>query len=145
MFHVAAPLTGWCCRYGLGLNNAILAEEKHLPLYSELVHNYDVVYIAGGATQNTIRVAQWMFRTPGCTGYMGAVGDDDYARTLEECCARDGVMVHYMHNPEVRERRMHFALVQFVDNLKGTNRNLCRVDSWRGKVLGCKFRCCKHF
>jgi len=36
-----------------------------LPLYKELVDSYKVQYIAGGATQNAIRVAQWMFQTPG--------------------------------------------------------------------------------
>lgn len=37
------------------LNNAILAEDKHLPLYSELVEKFPVDFIAGGATQNSIR------------------------------------------------------------------------------------------
>ena len=47
-------------KYDLKGGNAILAEPKHLPLYDELVKHYKVEYIAGGATQNTIRVAQWM-------------------------------------------------------------------------------------
>lgn len=34
-------------KYGVTLNNAILAEEKHLPLYNELIANYPVQYIAG--------------------------------------------------------------------------------------------------
>jgi hypothetical protein len=34
-------------KYGVTLNNAVLAEEKHLPLYQELVANYPVQYIAG--------------------------------------------------------------------------------------------------
>ncbi len=34
-------------KYDLSLNNAILAEEKHLPLYKELVSNFPVQYIAG--------------------------------------------------------------------------------------------------
>jgi adenosine kinase len=88
-------------KYELQLNNAILAEQKHMALYDELVTSFDVQYIAGGATQNSIRVAQWMFRTPGCTGYMGAVGDDANGKILADCCARDGVNVHYMKNPEV--------------------------------------------
>ena len=37
------------------MNNAILAEEKHLPLYPELIEKFPVEYIAGGATQNSIR------------------------------------------------------------------------------------------
>jgi len=49
-------------KYGVTLNNAYLAEKKHLPLYKELVENYKVQYIAGGAAQNTIRVVQWMLQ-----------------------------------------------------------------------------------
>lgn len=88
-------------RYGVTLNNAILAEEKHLPLYSELISNYPVQYIAGGATQNSIRVAQWMIKVPGSTAYFGAVGTDAYGQTLERCALQDGVRVIYQKNPEV--------------------------------------------
>ena len=49
-------------KYGCTLNNAILAEEKHIALYEELVAAFPVQYIAGGATQNSIRVAQWMLQ-----------------------------------------------------------------------------------
>jgi adenosine kinase len=49
-------------KYGVSLNNAILAEDKHLPLYEELVRDYPVQFIAGGAGQNSIRVAQWMLQ-----------------------------------------------------------------------------------
>jgi adenosine kinase len=34
-------------RYEVSLNNAILAEEKHIPLYEELIAEYPVQYIAG--------------------------------------------------------------------------------------------------
>ena len=44
-------------KYKVTLNNAILAEEFHVPLYAEMVKNYPVQYIAGGAGQNSIRVA----------------------------------------------------------------------------------------
>ena len=69
-------------KYDVKLNNAILAEEKHLPLYKELVENYPIQFIAGGATQNSIRVAQWMLKVPGSTSYFGAVGTDNYGETL---------------------------------------------------------------
>ena len=39
-------------------NDAILAGEKHLPLYDELVKNYKVEYSAGGSGQNTCMVVQ---------------------------------------------------------------------------------------
>lgn len=69
-------------KYDVSLNNAILAEEKHLPLYQEIIANYPVQYIAGGATQNTIRVAQWMLNVPGATSYFGAIGSDNFGETL---------------------------------------------------------------
>lgn len=88
-------------KYGLQHANAILAEEKHLPLYEELVEKYNVTYIAGGATQNSIRVAKWMLQDKGRAAYIGAVGQDQYSKQLEESAAKDGVETHYMHNAEV--------------------------------------------
>ena len=69
-------------KYGVTLNNAILAEEKHIPLYEELIASYPVQYIAGGATLNSIRVAQWMLQIPGSTAYFGAIGQDKFGETL---------------------------------------------------------------
>ena len=69
-------------KYGVSLNNAILAEEKHVPLYEELVRDFPVQYIAGGAGQNSIRVAQWMTQTPGTTAYFGAIGKDNFGNVL---------------------------------------------------------------
>ena len=62
-------------KYGVLPGNAILAEEKHQPLYAELVDKYEVDYIAGGATQNSIRVAQWMLgdSMPGASAYIGCI------------------------------------------------------------------------
>lgn len=45
-------------KYGLKNNNAILAEEKHMPLYEELMKNTNIEYTAGGSAQNSLRVAQ---------------------------------------------------------------------------------------
>lgn len=83
-------------KYGILPGNAILAEEKHMPLYAELAAKSDVQYIAGGATQNSIRVAQWMLQEPGQTAYFGCVGDDDFGKTLANTCQKDGVDVRYM-------------------------------------------------
>merc|ERR1719506_2506484 len=38
-----------------------------MPLYEELQKKEGVEYIAGGAAQNSIRVAQWMLQIPGAT------------------------------------------------------------------------------
>ena len=39
-------------------------------------------YIAGGATQNSIRVAQWMLPEPALTGFLGAIGSDEFGGKL---------------------------------------------------------------
>jgi len=83
-------------KYGLEPGNAILAEDKHLPLYEELSKRPGVQYIAGGATQNSVRVAQWMLGAGGQTAYMGCVGSDEYAQKMTEACKKDGVDVRYM-------------------------------------------------
>merc|ERR1719320_781725 len=41
-----------------------------------------VQYIAGGATLNSIRVAQWMLGKAGQTGYIGAIGNDVFGVVL---------------------------------------------------------------
>ncbi|KAE9447942.1 hypothetical protein C3L33_20155, partial [Rhododendron williamsianum] len=82
-------------QYDLKLNNAILAEEKHLPLYEEMASKYSVEYIAGGATQNSIRVAQWMLQVPGATSYMGCIGKDKFGEEMKKNSKLAGVNVHF--------------------------------------------------
>jgi len=86
-------------KYDVKLDSAILAEEKHIPIYKELIDEHKATFIAGGATQNSIRIAQWMLKKAGKeneTAFMGCVGDDDYAKSLNDCASKDGVLTHYM-------------------------------------------------
>lgn len=83
-------------KYEVNPGDAILAEEKHKPLYDELVKNYQCDYIAGGAAQNTIRVAQWMLQVPGATTYMGCVGKDHFVEQMRKSVDKDGVHANYM-------------------------------------------------
>lgn len=82
-------------KYELKSNNAILAEDKHKPMYEELVSKYKVEYIAGGATQNSIRVAQWMLQIPGATAYIGSIGKDKFGEEMKKNAQQAGVKVHY--------------------------------------------------
>lgn len=83
-------------KYGLKGGDAVLAEDKHQPLFEEMVKLPNVQYIAGGATQNSIRVAQWMLQTAGATAYMGCVGKDANGEQLKKSCEADGVTTKYM-------------------------------------------------
>jgi adenosine kinase len=82
-------------KYGFQLNNAILAEDKHLPVYEELMAMPNVEFIAGGATQNSARVCQWIMQKPKSVVYSGCVGKDKYAEKLGASATADNVDVQY--------------------------------------------------
>ncbi|CAI0442738.1 unnamed protein product [Linum tenue] len=86
---------GFLTKYDIKLNNAILAEDKHLPMYDEMAGKYTVDFIAGGATQNSIRVAQWMLQKPGSTSYIGCIGKDKFGEEMKKNAKEAGVNVHY--------------------------------------------------
>merc|ERR1740122_194363 len=83
-------------KYELKAGDAIWAEEKHQPLFEEMTKLGNVQYIAGGATQNTIRVAQGMLQQPDATAYMGCIGKDENGEKLRKACSTDGVKALYM-------------------------------------------------
>lgn len=80
-------------KYGLKDNDAILAEEKHMGLYDELLGR-NAKIIAGGAAQNTARGAQYMLPDNSVV-YIGCVGHDKNAETLKEACEKAGVHTEY--------------------------------------------------
>ncbi|KAJ3506802.1 hypothetical protein NMY22_g17131 [Coprinellus aureogranulatus] len=77
-------------KYGLKANDAILAEEKHAPIYDEVKQKPDVTYVAGGASQNAARGAAYVL-PPHSVVYTGAVGDDDLAEQLKIANKREGL------------------------------------------------------
>ncbi|XP_069000886.1 adenosine kinase isoform X2 [Embiotoca jacksoni] len=71
-------------KYRLKPNDQILAEDKHKPLFEELVKTFEVEYHAGGATQNSIKIAQWMIQEPHLVGtFFGCIGKDEFGKTLK--------------------------------------------------------------
>ncbi|PKY05430.1 putative adenosine kinase [Aspergillus campestris IBT 28561] len=80
-------------KYGLKDNDAILAEDKHMGIYEELLQK-DAKLIAGGAAQNTARGAQYML-PENSVCYIGCVGKDKYADILKEACTTAGVHTEY--------------------------------------------------
>jgi len=88
-------------KYDVAPASAILAEEKHKPIYQELVDNYNVEYIAGGSAQNVLRVYQWMIQQPNSATFVGCVGDDAFGRQLRDSATKDGLNVQYLVDPAV--------------------------------------------
>ncbi|GMN39160.1 hypothetical protein TIFTF001_008390 [Ficus carica] len=125
-------------RYDIKLNNAILAEEKHVPMYEEMANKYNVEYIAGGATQNSIRVAQWMLQIPGVTTYIGCIGRDKFGEEMKKNSKLAGVNVHYLEDESAATGTCAVCVVggerSLVANLSAANcyksEHLKRPDIW---------------
>lgn len=82
-------------KHELGADNAILAEEKHLPIFSEIQEHYNPDYIAGGSVQNSLRVCQWIIKQRNVAAFFGCVGEENFAQILEDRARGDGVNVRY--------------------------------------------------
>jgi len=87
-------------QYGVKANDAILAEEKHMGLYEDLLQNRSAKLIAGGAAQNTARGAQYIL-PPNSVLYIGCVGADKEADALRKSCTEAGVRAEYLVDPKV--------------------------------------------
>ncbi|KAM3959642.1 adenosine kinase 2 isoform 2-T2 [Aphomia sociella] len=105
-------------KYDLHPDDAIMAEEKHMSLYRELMEKYNAEFIAGGSAQNSLRVAQWILKKPNVCTYFGCVGDDDYASILKERAIADGVTVRYQVTKEAPTGTCAVLVT-------GTHRSLC--------------------
>ncbi|CAH4030245.1 unnamed protein product [Pieris brassicae] len=105
-------------KYELQADGAIMAEDKHMPLYKELMEKYKAEFIAGGSVQNSLRVAQWILKKPHVCTYFGCVGNDDYARILRERAEAEGVTVRYQVTDEAPTGTCAVLVT-------GTHRSLC--------------------
>ena len=117
-------------KYGLKPGDAALAEEKHQPLYNELVDNYDVEYIAGGATQNSMRVAQWILSAQnlaGRTAFIGCVGKDEFGTNLTKAASGAGVRVQYLEG----EKQTGTCAVLIKDSERSLCANLSAANDYK--------------
>lgn len=107
-------------KYNLKSNDAVLADETHGNLCKEFIDKYKVDYTAGGATQNAIRVAQWILGKPNATTFMGAIGNDNFGRIMETKAKEDGVNVVYQVD---QSTSTGVCAVLITEN--GKSRSLC--------------------
>lgn len=109
LFGMGNPLLDICAvvdkdfldKYSLKPNDQILAEAKHKELFEELVKKFKVEYHAGGATQNSIKIAQWMIQEPHKVGtFFGCIGKDKFGEILKEKAEEVHVDAHYYEQDE---------------------------------------------
>ncbi|KAH9735125.1 Adenosine kinase [Citrus sinensis] len=107
-------------------------------LYDEMASKYNVEYIAGGATQNSIRVAQWMLQIPGATSYIGCIGKDKFGEEMKKNSKLAGVNVHYYEDESASTGTCAVCVVggerSLVANLSAANcyksEHLKKPENW---------------
>ncbi|KAF4763745.1 hypothetical protein N7455_010999 [Penicillium solitum] len=80
-------------KYEMKPNDAILAEDKHMGIYEDLLAR-DAKLIPGGAAQNTARGAQYMLPEQS-VAYIGCIGKDKFGDILKKTCEEAGVHTEY--------------------------------------------------
>lgn len=125
-------------KYSLKADDAILAEEKHMTIYDELIEKYNASFQAGGAAQNSARGAQY-FLPKGSVVYCGCVGEDKFADLLREANDREGVHSAYLVDPSVPTGRCGVVVTghqrSMVTDLSAANNykvsHLKRAEIWK--------------
>ncbi|RWV89942.1 hypothetical protein GW17_00047887, partial [Ensete ventricosum] len=138
------------------LDISAVVDEEFLSRYDELATKYNVEYIAGGntlcliitilsimlmltsmllvnciysgATQNSIRVAQWMLQIPGATSYMGCIGKDKFGEEMKKNSIAAGVNVSLPFVPLCSP-----LYVDYVFGNETEARTFARVRGWEVK------------
>ncbi|KAI3365205.1 hypothetical protein L3Q82_010300, partial [Scortum barcoo] len=87
--------------FGLKPNDQILAEDKHKALFEEIVKRNKVEYHAGGSTQNSVKIAQWMIQKPHKVAtFFGCIGTDHFGEILKKKAEEAHVDAHYYEQNE---------------------------------------------
>ncbi|XP_052765161.1 uncharacterized protein LOC128206616 [Mya arenaria] len=106
-------------KYDLLANNAILAEDKHKPMYQDMTDTFkEVTYVPGGATLNTIKVAQWLTNTKNASTFFGCTSKDKYGSILEDKAREMGVNMQLQYTE--KEPTGTCAVI-----VTGENRSMC--------------------
>ncbi|XP_071959922.1 uncharacterized protein [Antedon mediterranea] len=119
-------------KYDLEVDNAILAEDKHKPIYNEIVQKFDVHYTPGGATQNSLRIAQWILGKPNMATFFGCVGKDEFGKTLLNKAKASGLNVNYDENDT---EATGTCAVLITDNHRSLCANLAAANYYTNKHL----------
>uniref|UniRef100_A0A8C9AAM1 Adenosine kinase n=1 Tax=Prolemur simus TaxID=1328070 RepID=A0A8C9AAM1_PROSS len=90
--------------FGMGnplLDISAVVDKDFLDKFDELVKKFKVEYHAGGSTQNSIKVAQWMIQKPHkAATFFGCIGIDKFGEILKRKAAEAHVDAHYYEQSE---------------------------------------------
>ncbi|KAJ0067316.1 hypothetical protein NL108_016483 [Boleophthalmus pectinirostris] len=90
--------------FGMGnplLDICAVVDKDFLDKFEELVKKFKAEYHAGGATQNSIKVAQWMIQEPHKVGtFFGCIGKDKFGEILKQKAEEAHIDAHYYEQSE---------------------------------------------
>jgi len=123
-------------QYKLDADAQILADpETHKDLYTDLVDKFEVDYLPGGATQNTIRAFQWALQNnqeaEGGSIYTGCVGDDNYRNSLEAAAKKAGVTTKYAKNSKGLPTGTCAVVITKKGKARSLVANLAAANVWQ--------------
>lgn len=89
-------------KYNLELNQAVLANEQQMPIYSELWNMDGRLAIPGGSALNSARASAVHFKRndAGKVAYFGCIGHDEHGETLKNYLNGAGVLHRLAEDPE---------------------------------------------
>ena len=64
---------------------------EHDGLFDEVINYFEVEYVPGGCTLNTVRVCQWMSGLENSTVFSGSIGNDRFGEILNRNIQRQRV------------------------------------------------------
>ncbi|XP_072725426.1 adenosine kinase isoform X2 [Ciconia boyciana] len=90
--------------FGMGnplLDICAVVDKDFLDKFEELVKKFKVEYHAGGSTQNSVKVAQWMIQSPyKAATFFGCIGKDKFGEILKKKAEEAHVDAHYYEQSE---------------------------------------------
>uniref|UniRef100_A0A8C2CH34 Adenosine kinase n=1 Tax=Cyprinus carpio TaxID=7962 RepID=A0A8C2CH34_CYPCA len=85
--------------FGMGnplLDISAVVDKDFLDKFDEIVKKSKVEYHAGGSTQNSVKIAQWMIQEPHKVAtFFGCIGTDHFGEILKQKAAEAHVDAHY--------------------------------------------------
>uniref|UniRef100_A0AAQ5X0V4 Adenosine kinase n=1 Tax=Amphiprion ocellaris TaxID=80972 RepID=A0AAQ5X0V4_AMPOC len=90
--------------FGMGnplLDISAVVDKDFLDKFEELVKRNKVEYHAGGSTQNSVKIAQWMIQKPHKVAtFFGCIGTDHFGEILKKKAEEAHVDAHYYEQNE---------------------------------------------
>lgn len=85
-------------KHKLKAEDCVVVPDYPVELVAEFQSNFKVLHVPGGATQNSIRIAQWLIGVPHATTFMGCIKDDDIGRILKKKVKEEHVNCCYVYD-----------------------------------------------